>query len=299
MAERILVVGASGALGRIIATKLAERGGLVRGMSRKPASLDDLRHRGVEVVAGDLTAPDSLGTACRDVGQIVSTANSFMGSGATSPTRIDVPGYRNLVAAARSHGVRRLVHVSAYGIGLDSTVDYFRVKAAVDEVIRQSAMPFVLLKPSAFLDVWAGMILAEHRAGRPARIFGDGRRVANYIAAEDVAEFAVRIVERPEIAGESVDLGGPSTLSQLELVALMERAIGQPIRRQLNPRLVLRVGSIVAKPFNELVARFMALGAWSAAADRRLDHWTVAAERFGVRPMTAERFLERFAPAAT
>lgn len=291
MNERILVVGASGLLGGMVTRKLVAAGVPVRGLSRHPAKLASLAAIGVEVVQGDLMVPDTLAAACAGIAQVFSTANSFIGKRATSPTRIDVPGYSSLVGAARAAGVRRLVHTSAYGITRDSAVDYFRVKTEVDEVIRHAGIPFVLLKPSAFLDVWAGMLTTEMSAGRPVRIFGDGEAVANDIAADDVAEFAIRILGRPDLVGESIDLGGPSTISQNELVALYEAHLGRPVARRHLPLAVLRLGSRLLRPFDELTARFMALGAWSAEGDRRLDHWDRAAAQFGVEPITAEAFI--------
>ena len=291
MVERVLVVGASGALGGVIAARLVAGGASVRGMTRDAARLADLAAQGAEVVEGDLLQPATLVTACEGVGQIVSTANSFSGVGANSPTRVDVPGYRNLLDAARRAGVRRIVHVSAVNIDRTSAVDFFRVKAEIDDVIRQSGVPFVLLRASAFLDVWVGLVLAEVNAGRPARIFGDGRRVANYIAIDDVARFVARIVAAPEVTNQQVDIGGPSTLSQNELVDRIAEATGRPIARQHLPLPALRIGAVVLRPFNEMLARLMALGAWSAGADRRLDHWKAAADRFWVQPISAEAFL--------
>ncbi len=297
MADRILVAGASGLLGGLAARKLLQRGFALRGLTRNRGRLADLARAGAEIAQGDLLAPDTLARACEGVDQVLSTANSFMGSGASSPTRVDVPAYRNLLEACRGAGVRRLVHTSAYGIAPDSSVDYFRVKAAIDQLIQASDLPWVLLRPAAFLDVWISMPLADARAGRPVRLFGDGRRVANYIAAEDVAEFAVRVLERPEVVREAIDLGGPSTLSQHDLVDLIERSLGRTVPRRHAPLPVLRIGSVALRPFNEVLARLMAMGAWAAREDRPLEHWQQAAARFGVEPMTAEVFLSRLLAA--
>lgn len=289
----VLVAGASGLLGGKVAARLVEAGLPVRGMSRDPARLEALRALGADVVRGDLLDLASLERACAGVSQVYSTANSFMGRGTSSPRRVDVPGYRNLVRAARAAGVERLVHTSSASLERDSTVDFFRVKVQVDDVIQSSGLPWVLLRPSAFLDVWLDMLLVDARAGRPVRLFGDGRRVANFIAADDVAAFAVKILQQPEITNEAIEIGGPSTLSQQDLADLIERAIGRPVVRKRLPRPVLRLLSVLLRPVNELGARFAALGYWASGADRRLDHWGVAAARLGVEPQAAEQYLAR------
>lgn len=297
MADRILVVGASGSLGGRVARKLLERGVLVRGLTRNAGRLSELARAGAEVVQGDLLVPDSLGRACDGVDQVFTTANSFLGIRSLSPTRVDLPGYRNLLAACRAAGVRRLVHTSAYGVRRDSRVDFLRVKAEIDEAIQASGVPWVLLRPSMFLDVRVSLLLADAGAGRPVQLFGDGRRVSNYIAVEDVAELAVRVLARLDVVGEVIDVGGPSTLSQNELADLVERVSGRPLRRRHVSLRVLRAGALFLRPVNEVLARLMALGAWAASEDHRMDHWRETAARFGVEPMTAEAFLERL-PAA-
>jgi len=291
MAGPVLVVGASGLLGGRVAARLLESGVRVRGMSRDPARLRSLEARGGEVVRGDLLDRASLDRATAGVSQIYSTANSFMGRGATSPTRVDVPGYRNLLEAARAAGVARLVHTSSTHLRGDSPVDFFRVKVAVDELIRAGGIPWVLLRPTAFLEVWVGMLLADARAGKPVRLFGDGRRVSNFIAVDDVASYAVKILADPGIVNEVIEVGGPSTLSQQQLVDLIERHLGRPVARQAVPRVLLRILSLALRPVNEMTARLMALGYWASGVNRPLPHWEEAARRFGIPGISAEQFV--------
>ncbi len=286
---RVLVAGASGLLGGRVAGKLLDRKVPVRALTRAPGKVAELARRGAEVVQGDLLRPESLAAACAGVDQIFSSANSFMGTGPTSPVRVDVPGYRNLGRAAEQAGVRRMVHTSALGIE-DVPVDFFRVKTEVDRVIRGGSTPWALLRPTAFLDVWVGIALDQ--AGRgPVMVFGSGNIRANYVSVEDVAQIAVKVLEHPEIVNEEVPIGGPSNLTQHELLDLMERVLGRKFARKSAPRVVLRVGSVVVRPFNELAARFMAMGAWASAADRSMDSWLMTARRFGIEPLTAEQYL--------
>src|SRR5262245_3577143 len=108
--SRVLVVGATGQLGRVITRKLIATGTQVRAVARNRQALEQLS--GAEVAAVDLRNVPALTEACRGVDQIIATANNNMGTGATSPTKIDLSGYQNLCAAARNTGVRRLTYVS-------------------------------------------------------------------------------------------------------------------------------------------------------------------------------------------
>lgn len=129
---------------------------------------------------GDVLEPASLARACAGATQVVSSASNVMGTGVTSPMRVDVSGYRNLCAAAREAGVDRLVNILARGIAADSSVDYFRVKFQVDEIIKASGVPWVLVKPSAFMETWVSQLLGDGiRNKGTAVLFGDGQRASN------------------------------------------------------------------------------------------------------------------------
>ena len=234
----------------------------------------------------------ALATACRDVGQIVSTANNFMGAGPTSPRRVDLTGHQNLCAAARNAGVRRLVFVSTRGAEPDAIVDIFRIKWYIEDAIKRSGVPYVALRPSAFMDVWIDRILADGiRKKGVTTIFGDGTQVANYIAVDDVAEFVVRILAREDVVNEKIEIGGPSTLSMNDLATLVERKLGASGKRRHIPVVMMKALAPIVRPFNEVAARLMTLGLFSATQSMAFPQWKAAADRFGVSPRTVEEYL--------
>ncbi|MFI5179702.1 MAG: SDR family oxidoreductase, partial [Vicinamibacterales bacterium] len=217
--SRVLVAGATGQLGGVIARKLLAAGVPVRALARSAEKLAPLKAAGAEVAAVNLVDLAKVTDACRGISQIVSTANNNMGKGPTSPMKIDVSAYQNLCAAARNTGVKRLIYVSFRGVTSGETVDIFRVKWYIEDLIRRSGLPHVIVRPTAFMDVWIDQILApDIRKGRTATVFGDGSGVANYIAVDDVAEFVVKIVARDDVKNENVEIGGPSDLSLNDLV---------------------------------------------------------------------------------
>lgn len=289
----VLVCGATGQLGRVIVSKLAAAGTPVRALARNAVRLAEL-HPGVDTVAVDMLDVPRLTEACRGVDQIIATANNNMGSGDNSPTRVDVAAYQNLCAAARSTAVRRLIYVSYRGVSQDAPVDIFRVKWYIEDAIRRSGVPYVMLRPTAFMDIWIDELLARDMRGKGvATIFGDGNRVSNYIAVDDVAEFAVKILERPEVVNENVDAGGPSDVTQNHLATLVADRFNIKPKRRHVPVALMRLLPRAVRPFNELAARLMTLGLYSAAYAEPFPGWKAAADRFGVNPRTVEEHVKQ------
>ena len=290
--SRVLVVGASGQLGSVITRKLMANGTPVRALARNAGKLAQFAPQ-AEIASVDLRDVPSLTEACRGIDQIVATANNNMGKRETSPSRIDLSGYQNLCAAARNTGVRRLIYVSYRGLDQDAPVDIFRVKWYIEDAIRRSGVPYVMLRPTAFMEVWIDELLAKGiREKGIATIFGDGSNVANYISIDDVAEFAVRIVGRPEVVNEVVEIGGPSNLSQNDLATLIERKLKTSGRRRHVPVAALRLLPPLVRPFHEVAARLMTLGFYSATEAKPFPEWKAAADRFGIAPRTAEAYID-------
>lgn len=290
----MLVAGATGQLGGAIARKLIAAGVPVRALARSAEKLAPLKAAGAEVVAANLLDLSKATEACRGVSQIVSTVNNNMGKGATSPMKIDVSAHQNLCAAARNTGVKRVMYVSFRGVTSGETVDIFRVKWYIEDLIRRSGLPNVMLRPSAFMDVWIDMIFAaDIRKKGVASIFGDGSSVMNYIAVDDVAEYALKIVQRDDVKNENVDVGGPSDASMNDVVSLVERRLGGKGKRRHIPVALMSLLPPIIRPFNEVTARMISLGHYAATHNSAFPGWKANADRFGVRPMTLEDYIAR------
>lgn len=296
MSQPVLVAGASGQLGRVIVQKLLATGVAVRALARNPAKLAPLGQAGAEVAAVDMLDLQKLTDACRGAGDIIATANNNMGKGATSPMRVDLTAYQNLCAAARNAGIRRIIFISFRGATSDEFVDIFRLKWLIEDAIKRSQMPYVILRPSAFTDIWVDELLAPGiRKNGVATIFGNGSHAANYISVNDVAEFAVRVVQRPEVVNEVIDIGGPSDKSLNDLASLLEKRFQSSGKRKHVPVAAMRLLPPIVRPFNEVAARLMTLGLYAATRSTPFPDWKRAADRFGVTPESVEDHVRQMA----
>ena len=119
----VLVVGATGHLGRLITRSLLARGTDMCILVRQGSAWESLKEAGAEVCFGDLKSRDTLDAACEGVDVVITTANAAQREGADSIASVDIEGNRNLIDAAASAGIEQFVFVSAFGVGTDAFWD--------------------------------------------------------------------------------------------------------------------------------------------------------------------------------
>ena len=212
---RILVTGATGNIGREVVAQLRADKFTVRALSRDPtsATLPD----GVDVVPGDLTAPDTLDRALDNVDVV------FLVWGAPLDTAADT--IRRMAPR-----VGRIVFLSA---PIRTAHPFFQqpnalraIHAGVEACIEQSGVGWTFLRPGPFalncLNWWAPQI----RKGDVVRWFYGAAQTAA-VHEQDIAAVAVRALcdERHE-RGDYV-LTGPESLTQREQLAMIGESIGR------------------------------------------------------------------------
>jgi uncharacterized protein YbjT (DUF2867 family) len=238
----ILVVGATGVVGGMIARQLLEQEKDVRVMVRENSpsaqmaqqgmatSAESLIDAGAEPVYGDLKDEQSLRRAVEGVQTVISSANSAMRGGEDDVQSVDREGNRRLIEAAAEAGVAHFIFISALGATLDSPNDFMRAKAEAEQALRESSMDFTIVSPTAFIEVWPAMVVGmPARQGQPVTLVGEGRRLHSFISNRDVATFAVGAVDNPRARNQFLALGGPDALSWRDVVATYERVLGHEL----------------------------------------------------------------------
>lgn len=301
---RVLVVGASGALGRPTIRALLARGVAVRGVCRHPEVAADLAAEGAEIVAGDLTDRASIERALASTTRVLAAAHGLLGRGRWTSEAVDDAGHRALIVAARAAGVERFVYTSALLAAPDQPIDFGRTKHAIEQVLAASGMAHAVLRPTAFMEhhVHAFNGLNVLTKGK-AQLVGPGTKKRNFVAATDVAQFAVRALLDDPLPFTRLDIGGPDYASNVEVAALYARLAGQPLKVSHLPAGVARAISVLARPLHPGMARLMKL--LSLPDDAFDETWQGAAAleaRFGVRltrldEFVAARVREHAAPA--
>lgn len=219
----VLVVGASGTLGRSTVTALVRHGAPVRALVRRPRP--ELSLPGVDQVVGDLRRPETVDAAMTGV------AAAFY----VSPHEDDEEQLAaTFVSSAGRAGVRVVfagVHVSSRTFQGRVTLQVMRVlfasyrpKLRIGQLVERHAPGAVLLVPTNFFDN-DELFLADILDGRyPTPLKG-----MNRVAASDVGEAAARALLDPGFPAGTHAVCGPRTLSGADSARVWSQELGRPV----------------------------------------------------------------------
>ena len=212
----ILVTGATGTFGAALVDLLRGQGRAVRVLVRDPARF---AAEGVEVFAGDFGDTASLGGAMAGIEAV------FL----ASFDRPAMPALqRNVLEAARRHGVRRVARISSMGVDNPQFGPIMADHLEGERQLEASGLGYTHLRPSwvlqNFLPSSAATPVREGRIRLPA---GDGR--VSFVDARDVAAVAAVALTEPGHEGAAYELTGPDARTHAELAAALSAASGRAI----------------------------------------------------------------------
>jgi uncharacterized protein YbjT (DUF2867 family) len=269
----ILIVGGTGTLGKATARRLLAKGTAVRIMTRTPEKAAELQKLGAEVVQGNLLDNASLARACHGIEKVLAAAHSVMGRGRQASKFVDLQGHKDLIDTAKRAGVNHFVYTSAYQYNPTyDAVPFFHFKHKVEEYLQSSGLSYTILRPTAFMEAHAEMFIGQPILDKgKVSLFGKGQNKRNFVAADDVAHFAVMALSDPDFSGRTVDIGGPENLTNMEVVGLYEKLAGRPAKVSHVPLGMLKVMYRIMRPFHPGLSQIMQFSIYDDTTDNSFD----------------------------
>lgn len=213
----ILVTGATGTVGSRLVPRLVERGARVRALVRDRQKARALGV-GVEVVAGDLTRPDTIAPALDGVDKLFVVSNG---------TNIaDLEG--NVFEEARESRVRHIVKISGRQLDADFMTDVPLAinQRAAEAHLRSVGIDWTIIRPATFMSNFPQWI--DH-AQRVLRLpVGEGADTPTDPA--DVADVGVEALLGDEHAGRIYEITGPEFLTYRDMTERIARATGTALK---------------------------------------------------------------------
>lgn len=263
--SRVLLAGASGAIGHQVLKLLRSREHFVRTLSRRKQNATHIQSLATEVVLADATDPRTLGNALENIDVLV----SCLGANVSLTLRerrsyraVDLAANTNLLEAAKSAGVKRFVYLSAHaGPGYDHT-RYMRAHIEMEERIRSSGLSHSFVCPTGVFSALNDLVtMAKMGMGS---VPGDGLAKANPIHPLDVAEVIASVVDE---GPESIPAGGPEVMTREEIMRVAFDVVGKKPRVMHVPAAVFRMSSAMMRPFHPRLSDMLEFVAFVTTTD--------------------------------
>jgi NADH dehydrogenase len=218
------VTGAFGYSGRYIARRLLQAGKTVRTLTNSPDRTDEFQEK-IQVFPFAFDEPDRLIESLQGVSVLYNTYwvrfnhHHFKHS-------IAVENTLKLFAAAKKAGVKKIVHTSITNPSLESSLEYFSGKAALEQALIESGIAYTILRPTVLFgkeDILINNIAWMLRRFPIFGVFGDGQYKLQPIFVDDFAALAVEKGSSNE--NEIINAIGPETFSYRELVVTMAQIV--------------------------------------------------------------------------
>lgn len=297
--NNILVLGATGFVGRSVCEKLVERSGggdgRIRIASRR---IQRVRHLQllptVELAEANVHDDAALAHLLRGTDVVINLIAILHGS-KSELERVHVRLPERLAKACRQAGVKRVIHVSALGAGGDAPSEYLRSKARGETALKDAGLDLTIFRPSVifgerdrFLNLFASL-----QSVFPVMPLGGADARFQPVWVDDVAAAIVRAIDDPTTIGLAIECCGPRVYTLRELVEASGRWSGRERPVIALPLALARLQALVLEllPGRTLMSRdnVDSMRVPSVASGK-----APGLERLGIEPTPLESVAPRY-----
>ncbi len=283
--KTVVITGAMSYTGKYATRLLLSRGYGIRTLTNHPERVNPFGDK-VQVFPYNFGDPEQLTQTLLGASTLINTYWVRFPRGA-STFETAVQNTRILIRAAKSAGVKRIVHVSIANPSLESDLGYYKGKAQLEQAVVESGLSYTILRPTVIFgleDILINNIAWFVRRFPVFAIPGGGRYRIRPIYVEDMARLMADAAERDEKA--VLDAVGPETYTFEELVRQIAAQLRQRTRLVHLPMPVAYVSTLLAgwlvgdvvltwEEYKGLMGNLLAPEGPSSG-ETRLSHWLAA-----------------------
>jgi len=220
--QNILLAGSTGYLGIYIARELQKNGYDFKAIARNPEKLKQKGITANEVIAVEVTQPDSIEGCCEGIDIVISTVGITRQKDGLTYMDVDYQANLNLLEEAKKQGVKKFIYISALN---GEKLKHLKICAAKElfaEQLKNSGIDYCIIRPNGFFSDMSEFLHMAQKG--KIYLFGDGELKTNPIHGKDLAAVCVNAIDSPE---KEIVIGGPETLTQNEIAWLAFDILGE------------------------------------------------------------------------
>jgi uncharacterized protein YbjT (DUF2867 family) len=234
----LLIVGATGTLGRQIARRALDEGYQVRCLVRSQKRAAFLKEWGAELVSGNICYPETLPEALEGVTAVID-ASTARASDAMSVKAIDWEGRVNLIQAVKKAGIDRYIFLSILDAEKFPNVPLMKIKACTEAYLAEVGLNYTILRPCGFMQGLIGQYAIPVLEGQSVWVMGDTAPTA-YMDTIDIAKFVIAALKAPASEKKTLPIVGNRAWGAYEIIDLCERLSGKSAKTTAVPIQVVR-----------------------------------------------------------
>ncbi len=243
--KRVLVIGATGYLGRHVVSELKRQGHWVRALSRHTDSFSNNPFAPDEVFTGEITQPETLHGLMDDVDYVFSSLGITRQRDKLGFWDVDYQGNKTVLEMAMAARIKKFVMISVVRPELAQHLDIVGAREAFVDKLRASGLEYTIVRATGFFsDMMEFLTMAK--SGR-VFLFGSGQHRMNPIDGGDLARVCVDAFDRQE---NEIEVGGPDVLSYNEIAELAFSALNLKPNIIHLPNWVTSAAIALLYPFN-------------------------------------------------
>ncbi len=217
---KLLVVGATGTLGRQVARQALDEDHEVRCLVRNPNKAIFLKEWGAELVKGNLCDKSTLIPALEGVDAVIDAATARINDN-LSVKEVDWQGKVNLIQATKAAGVNRYIFFSILNAQKHPEVPLMNIKHCTELFLAESGLNYTVLKLAGFMQGLISQYAIPILEDQVVWVTGESTPIA-YMNTQDIAKFAVRALSVPATENKTFPVVGSKAWTASEIMNLCE-----------------------------------------------------------------------------
>ncbi len=218
--KTILVIGATGMLGKPVAKQLLKDGFHIRVLARNPQKAQQILGDGFDVHAGDVANSTSLRAALKDVDGVHISLKG--GPSEADFERMDHHATRDIAQLAKESGTPRITLLSAYAMHPEKAdTPESRAKSRGEQALKASGVPYIIFRASWFMET-----LPLFVQGKTISLIGNQIHPLHWIAAEDYARMVSQSYKNDEALNKELYIFGAEAYTMGDAMKIYAESAG-------------------------------------------------------------------------
>ena len=235
----LLIVGATGTLGRQIVLQALTKGYPVKCLVRNFRKANFLKEWGAELIYGDLSIPETIPPCFQGITAVIDASTS-------RPSDLDIvkivdwDGKLALIEAAKAAKVKRFIFCSTQNLDKFSNIPLMKMKEGIEIKLKQAQIPYTIFRLTGFYQGLIEQYAIPILENLPIWVTNENTCVS-YMDTQDIAKFCLKSLQLPNTENKTFFLGGPKGWVSSEIINLCEQLAGQSAKVNQIPLFILKI----------------------------------------------------------